>query len=180
MDDINVKNSKSKNRSDEWSKKNYYDEKEDEKNNKLSKKDSKKSVMEDKEEAKLSKKDSKKSTHIEEINEHKNDAYFAKNEAKIKFKRDLNPLPETSIKIKHTKKKTKNEVDDFQNESSFTNKTNLFITNNDARSPSPDLFMAKSIQLKNRKSMEIGSEDGTAVGNDSDAEIYPGILPGIL
>ena len=120
MDDINGKKSKSKNRSDEWSKKNYYDEKEDEKNIKLSKKNSKKSVMEEKEEAKLSKKDSKKSTHIEEINEHKNDSYFAKNEAKIKFKRDLNPLPETSIKIKPTKKKTKNEVDDLQNETSFT------------------------------------------------------------
>ncbi len=168
MDDINGKKSKSKNRSDEWSRKNYYDAKEDEKNTKSSNKNSKKSVMEDNEEAKLAKKDSKKSTHIEEIKQHKKDSYFSKNELKLNFK------PETSIKIKPTKKKTKNEVDDFQNETSFTNKTNLFITNNDARSPSPDLFMAKSIQLKNKKSMEIGSEDGTAMGNDSDAEIYPG------
>jgi len=142
---------------------------------KTSKKSSKNHYIDEKEDEKLSKKSSKKSTSIEEINDHKKDSYFAKHENNIKFKRDLNPLPETSIKIKHTKKKTKNEIEDLQNENSFTNKTNLFIKSNDARSPSPDLFMAKSIQIKNRKSMEIGSEDGIAPGNDSDAEIYPGV-----
>jgi len=158
LDEMNVKKSKSKSKSqsnDEWSKKNYYDEKEEGNNNKNTK---------------LSKKNSMKSSK-DEIS-FSNDTKL--NSKSSKIKRDLNPLPETSIKIKSTKKASKNEIEDIQDDNSFTNKTNLFITSNERRSPSPDLFLAKSLQLKNKKSMEIGSEDAIKTINESDAEIYPG------
>ena len=155
---MNVKKSKSKSKSqsnDEWSKKNYYDENEGGNNNKNTK---------------LSKKNSMKSSR-DEISFSNNTKLNSKSS---KIRRDLNPLPETSIKIKNTKKASKNEIEDIQDDNSFTNKTNLFITSNERRSPSPDLFLAKSLQLKNKKSMEIGSEGAIQTINESDAEIYPG------
>ena len=46
-------------------------------------------------------------------------------------KRDLNPLPETSIKIKKGKNKNKNDKNEIDalHTDNFTNKTNLFIVN---------------------------------------------------
>ena len=128
------------------------------------------------------------SLHMEKTSSERdrtNDPYFKAKDTNV-VKRDLNPLPETSIKIKQSKKKTKgsakspsgNEIDVIHN-NNFTNKTNLFIVNNSNHTGDPDMFLASSMQQQQqlRKSRNSIATVGGDDDDDNEAEIYPGSEP---